>query len=141
YGTQSTQGPAPPRQFGNYEILSELGHGAMGVVYQARQRQLDRVVALKMIRSSCLATQDEVNRFDREARAPARLRHPNIVAVHEVGEVHGHLYFAMDLVQGESLAEKLTRGPVTAEQAARLLQTIAAAVEELHRHEIVHRDL
>src|SRR5204862_2215379 len=99
-------GPGSPftRDFGRYELLEEVGRGGMGVVYRARQRDLNRTVALKMILSSQLAAADDVKRFYREARAAGRLRHPHIVGIHEVGQVHGQHYFAMEYVAGRSLA-------------------------------------
>ena len=91
-------GEPQPQQFGKYELLRELGRGGMGVVYAARQTDLDRTVAVKMILSSHFASVDEVERFYTEARAAGSLRHSNIVGIHEVGEVHGQHYFAMDYV-------------------------------------------
>ena len=114
----------------------------MGVVYKARQKDLDRTVAVKMILSSRLASPDDVRRFQQEARAVARLRHPNIVGVHEVGQVLGQHYFTMDFIAGRSLAKALAkrvRGSRSA--AAQCLLTVARAVDYLHCQGIVHRDL
>ncbi|HKD38138.1 MAG TPA: serine/threonine-protein kinase [Pirellulales bacterium] len=127
--------------FGNYELLEEAGRGGMGVVFKARQRDLERVVALKMILSSRLASDDEVRRFHQEAKAAAGLRHPNVVGIHEVGQVHGQHYFTMDFVAGRSLAKLSEAGPMEPDRAARLMATVASAVEYLHSHGIVHRDL
>jgi serine/threonine-protein kinase len=127
--------------FGNYQLLEESGRGGMGVVYKARQRDLDRVVALKMILSSRLASEEEVRRFHQEARAAAGLRHPNIVGIHEVGQIHGQHYFTMDFVAGRSLARLAEAGPLESDRAARLIATVARAVHYLHAHGIVHRDL
>ena len=91
---------APGTRFGPYEIAGEIGAGGMGVVYRARQKSLNRIVALKMIRSGALATQAEIQRFRTEAMAAANLQHPNVVAIHEVGEVGGQHFFSMDLVDG-----------------------------------------
>ncbi|HTI51825.1 MAG TPA: serine/threonine-protein kinase [Planctomycetaceae bacterium] len=129
------------RDFGRYELLEEVGRGGMGVVYRARQRDLNRTVALKMILSSQLACADDVKRFYREARAAGQLRHPHIVGIHEVGQVHGQHYFAMEYVAGRSLGQQLRVGPLAAEHAARLLSAVARAVEYLHTQGIVHRDL
>ena len=96
-----------PRAFGQYELLSEIGRGGMGVVYKARQQRLDRIVAVKMILGQHLASAEHVRRFQAEAQAAARLRHPNIVQIHEVGQLHGQHYFAMEYIEGESLAQRL----------------------------------
>ncbi len=127
--------------FGNYELLEESGRGGMGVVYKARQLDLNRTVALKMILSSRLASDDEVRRFYQEAKAAAGVRHPNVVGIHEVGQVHGQHYFTMDFVAGRSLAKLAENGPMPPERAARLIATVARAVHYLHAHNIVHRDL
>ena len=133
--------PAPPREFGDFLILDEVGHGGMGVVYQARQRSLDRVVALKMIREGSLATADDRARFKAEAEAAARLKHPNIVTVYEVGAVGGRAYICMEFVGGRTLAQRVADGPLPPREAARLAAVIARAVEHAHRHGILHRDL
>ena len=130
-----------PRDFGQYELLSEIGRGGMGVVYKARQKDLDRIVAVKMILASFLASPEHVRRFQTEARAAARLRHSNIVPIHEVGQCHGQHYFAMEYIEGESLAERIARGPVSSDVAAGLVAAVARAVENLHQQGIVHRDL
>jgi eukaryotic-like serine/threonine-protein kinase len=132
---------APPQQFGKYELLEEVGRGGMGVVFRARQTDLDRTVAIKMILSNRLASADDVRRFYAEARAAGGLRHPNIVAIHEVGKAHGQHFFAMDFVEGKSLAQALLNGPFDARQAAQYLAVIGRAVEYLHQHKIIHRDL
>ena len=128
-------------QFGKYELLEVLGRGGMGIVYKARQKDLNRVVALKLILSRQLATEFEIRRFYAEAKAAGSLRHAHIVAIHEVAELHGQHYFAMDYVEGQSLAELLKQGPLEADQAAACLADVARAVEYLHAHHIVHRDL
>ena len=127
--------------FGKYELLGEVGRGGMGVVYKARERDLNRVVALKMILASEWASVEEIRRFQAEARATARLRHRNIVAIHEIGEESGRHFFAMDFVEGESLSAIVARGPLVPEQAARWMVSIAEAVHHLHEQGIVHRDL
>jgi eukaryotic-like serine/threonine-protein kinase len=147
-GPDSARGNGPPgatailgKAFGNYELLEEAGRGGMGVVYKARQLDLERIVALKMILSSRLASDDEVRRFHQEAKAAAGLRHPNIVGIHEVGQVHGQHYFTMDFVAGRSLAKLVEAGPLVPDRAARLIATVARAVNYLHAHGVVHRDL
>ncbi len=128
-------------QFGKYELLSETGRGGMGVVYKARQADLGRWVALKMILASRLASAHDVRRFQREARAAGSLRHPHIVGIHEVGEWHGQHYFTMDFIAGEDLARRLARGPMDPESAAALLLDVARAVDYLHNAGMIHRDL
>ncbi len=132
---------AAPQSFGRYELVAEIGRGGMGVVFRARQVDLDRFVALKMILANRLASADDVRRFQAEARAAASLRHPNIVGIHDVGEVHGQPFFTMDFVEGRSLAQALADGPFEPRQAARLAAAVARAVQYLHEHQIVHRDL
>ncbi len=124
-----------------YEVLSELGRGGMGVVYKARHLGLGRVVALKMIRSGTGATAGEVERFRREAQALARLQHPNIVQIHEVGAHDGRPYFALEFCAGGSLADRLGGRPQPPGEAARLVETLAHALHAVHREQIVHRDL
>ncbi len=129
------------RYFGDYEILEEIARGGMGVVYRARQVSLDRVVALKMILAGQLASEADVERFYVEAKAAANLQHPNIVAIHEVGQHDGQHYFSMDFVAGNSLAELVRESPLPAARAARYVKTIAEAIEFAHRQGTLHRDL
>jgi len=131
----------PPRRFGSYELLEEIGRGGMGVVYKARQESLGRCVAIKMILSSHLASAEHVRRFQSEAKAAAGLRHPHIVHIHEVGQLHGQHFFAMEYVEGMSLAERMAREPLDVEKAAALVCKVARAVDYLHAHGVVHRDL
>ncbi|MFO0824188.1 MAG: serine/threonine-protein kinase [Gemmataceae bacterium] len=131
-----------PREFGDFELLEEVGRGGMGVVYKARQQSLNRIVAVKMIREAHLAANDHFSRFRTEAEAAARLKHPNIVTVHEVGTVGGQAYLCMEFVDGQTLAEKVrTDGPLPPREAARLVAIIARAVEHAHSLGILHRDL
>jgi WD40 repeat protein/tRNA A-37 threonylcarbamoyl transferase component Bud32 len=128
-----------------HEILEELGRGGMGVVYKARHLRLQRLVALKMIRSVELAGAEELLRFHREAQAVARLAHPNIVQVFEVGVAgpphDGLPFFSMELVEGGTLAQRLAETPLPPAEAAALVETLARAVHHAHQHGIVHRDL
>jgi serine/threonine-protein kinase len=124
-----------------YEILAELGRGGMGVVYKARQVKLDRVVALKMVLSGEHAGRAELARFRIEAEAVARLQHPNIVQVFEVGEAGGRPFFSLEFCPGGSLAERLRGTPLPALEAARLVETLARAMDAAHRAGVVHRDL
>ena len=130
-----------PRDFGSYELLAEIGRGGMGVVYRARQKGLERMVAVKMILASFLASSEHVRRFQVEARAAAGLRHPHIVQIHEVGQVHGQHFFAMEYIEGGNLAQRIARGPVDPHTAVRLMAQVARAVAHLHQHGVVHRDL
>ncbi len=133
---------ALPREFGDFELLEEIGRGGMGVVYKARQKSLNRLVAVKMIREAHLATADHFERFRTEAEAAARLKHANIVTVHEVGTVGGQAYICMEFVGGETLAEKVrANGPLPPREAARLVAIIARAVQHAHSLGILHRDL
>jgi WD40 repeat protein/tRNA A-37 threonylcarbamoyl transferase component Bud32 len=124
-----------------YELLSELGRGGMGVVYRARQTKLNRVVALKMILSRGFAGTADVLRFQGEAESIARLQHPNIVQIHEVGDFEGRPFFSLEYCGGGSLANTLGGTPLSAQQAAALLEKLAGAMEAAHARQIVHRDL
>jgi serine/threonine-protein kinase len=130
-----------PRTFGDYELLEELGRGGMGIVYKARQRGLNRIVALKMILRGELATPEDLARFQIEAQAAANLEHPNIVPVYAAGEHQGQAFFSMRLVEGQTLAALLGRGPLRPRDAARHLAAISRAVHRAHEHGILHRDL
>lgn len=129
-----------PRRIGPYEVLEEIGRGGMGIVYRARHLELDRIVALKMISPS----QNDRNhrlRFRREAESAARLQHPNIVQVYEVGEENGVSYLAMEYVAGGSLEERLNGPPLSERQAVELTATLAKAMQVAHDLGVVHRDL
>jgi eukaryotic-like serine/threonine-protein kinase len=165
-GEGTSQGELP-RGFGGYQLLEEIGRGGMGVVYKARQEDLDRVVAVKMILSSHLASPEQVRRFQAEARAAAKLRHSHIVPIHEVGQLNGQDYFTMEYIEGQSLAQRIAQpektgtqlvcpdgpkgashklaaspfSPIDVSTAVRIVSAIARAVEYLHRQGIVHRDL
>lgn len=124
-----------------YEILSELGRGAMGVVYKAQQTGLNRVVALKMVLAGAHASKLQLARFDLEARAVARLQHPNIVQIHEIGEQDGLPYFSLEFVDGGTLAKLIDHQPQSPRTAAEMAETLARAMQFAHEQNIIHRDL
>ncbi len=117
-----------PVDFGDYVLLDEIARGGMGVVYKARQKSLNKVVALKMILSGQFATPEAITRFRKEAEAVANLEHPNIVPVFEVGEHAGQQFFSLGFVQGESLQQRLKDGPFPPRKAAEIICTVAQAV-------------
>lgn len=127
--------------FGSYELLEEIARGGMGVVFRARQKGLNRIVAIKMILSGQLATEHDIERFHTEAAAAAHLQHPNIVAIHEVGSVDGQYFFSMEYVAGFSLDVVINMKPPTVIQAARWTKTLAEAIHYAHEQGILHRDL
>lgn len=133
--------PILPCQFGDYVLERVLGRGGMGVVYQGRQSKLDRPVAVKMIRSGALASEEEVERFYAEARSAAQLQHPNIVTVYQCGEQDGHRFFSMDYVPGTDLSQMISEGPVDVRRAARYVRDVARAIQYAHDRGILHRDL
>ncbi len=124
-----------------YELEAEVGRGGMGVVYRARQLGLNRAVALKMIVAAEHASSEQRSRFRTEAEAVARLQHPNIIQIHEIGQYNGLPFFSMEFVAGGSLAENLNRVPQPAVEAARTIETLARAVQAAHERGVVHRDL
>lgn len=129
------------RCFKNYVLLEEIARGGMGVVYQAREQGLERIVALKMILAGEWASGEHIERFYTEARAAALLDHPNIVPIFEVGEHEGQHFYSMAFIEGESLADRINRGPLPPREAASLICTVTEAVEYAHGRGIVHRDL
>jgi serine/threonine protein kinase len=126
---------------GDYELLEPIARGGMGIVYKARQRRLNRIVAVKMILSGHFADKDDVDRFYAEAEAAARLRHPHIVGIHEVGQCEGQHFFSMDYIDGKSLADLVREKPLLPEDAARHVKTISLAMQYAHDRGILHRDL
>ncbi len=130
------------REFGDYDLQEQIGQGGTGMVYRARQRELDREVAIKLLSAGHSAPEELVLDLRREARHAAQLQHPNIVVVYEMGEAMGLIYYAMQLVRGRSLSQRLdTDGELSADRAARLLRTVAEAVDYAHCMGMLHLDL
>jgi WD40 repeat protein/predicted Ser/Thr protein kinase len=138
---QLTSAPGTLDHLGDYELLEEVGRGGMGVVFRARQIKLDREVALKVIRDSALASSADVDRFRDEAAAAARLAHPHIVRVHDIGEAEKRPYFAMEFIAGRHLGEITRHGPLSARVAAELIAKLAGAIQHAHERGVLHRDL
>src|SRR5947207_7492335 len=128
-------------EFGDYELLEEIGRGGQGVVYRARQKSLNRIVALKVIGFGHWETTPHLKRFRHEAEAAASLEHPQIVPIYEIGESDGSCYFSMKFVEGGQLAEVLKRESMSTRRAAELLAKIARTVHFAHQHGILHRDI
>ena len=137
----SSQALRLPQQVGNYLLVEEIGRGGMGIVYRAKQINLKRYVAVKMILAGDFANDRELQRFRAEAEAAARLEHPNIVSVYEVGNDNGRLFFSMALVKGGSLSALAAEGPVPARDAAHYIREIAGAIAYAHSKRVIHRDL
>lgn len=134
-------GGATGELWGDYQLLETIGRGAMGTVFKARQMRLNRLVALKLIREAPNASGSEFKRFQREAEALARLQHPHIVTLYEIGEVRGQPFLAMEYVAGETLAQRIATNPLAPRQAAECLKRIAEAVQYAHEQGVLHRDL
>jgi tetratricopeptide (TPR) repeat protein len=135
------QASANPFSWGDYELLGEIARGGMGVVYRARQKSLNRLLALKMVRGADRLDPEQVRRFRNEAETVALLDHPHIVPVYEVGEHDGQLYFSMKLIEGGTAAGSLGRFAADPRAAARLLAQVARAVHHAHQRGVLHRDL
>src|ERR1017187_2386050 len=139
--TVSGQILTPGHKLGRYTVIEPIGSGGMGAVYRARDETLERVVAIKIL-SPGLVTGDEARRrFRKEALALAKLSHPHIAAVYDVGEQDGVDYLVMECVPGQTLAAKLKNGPLSIEDATLIVLQIAGALEEAHEHGVIHRDL
>ena len=130
-----------PGDVGDYELLEEIGRGGQGVVYRARQKSLNRIVALKVISLGSWASEAHLKRFRREAEAAANLDHPFIVPIHEIGEREGCCYFSMNFVEGGQLDEVVRRTPMPIRQSAELIAKLARTVHYAHEHGILHRDI
>src|SRR6185295_10673664 len=129
------------RQLGNYEFLSLLGAGGMGEVYRARDAKLKRDVAIKVLPDAFSRDQDRISRFQREAQVLASLNHSNIAAIYGLEEDHGIHFLMLELVEGETLADRIRRGPIPIEEALKIALQIAEALEAAHEKNVVHRDI
>ncbi|HSL85171.1 MAG TPA: serine/threonine-protein kinase, partial [Thermoanaerobaculia bacterium] len=132
---------SPGTHLGPYEIVAPLGAGGMGEVWRARDSRLGREVAVKVLPAEFAADAERLKRFEREARATAALSHPNILAVYDVGSHEGVSYLIEELLEGESLKERLDRGGLTVSEALRIAGEIAKGLAAAHEKGIVHRDL
>src|ERR1700757_4858611 len=130
-----------PIEFGDYELLEEIGRGSQGVVYRARQKGLNRIVALKVIALGQWASKEHLKRFRREAEAAASLDNPGIVPIYEVSERDGSCYFSMKFIEGGQVDEVVKREPMSIRQAAELISKVARTVHYAHEHGILHRDI
>src|SRR6266853_2990475 len=130
-----------PPEFGDYELLEEIGRGGQGVVYRAHQKSLNRTVAIKLIGLGHWATEAHLKRFRREAEAAASLEHPGIVPIHEVGERDGSCYFSMKFIEGGQLDAVAKREPMPIRHTVELIAKVARTVHYAHEHGILHRDI
>src|SRR5688572_8465409 len=128
-------------RLGPYEIVAPLGAGGMGEVYRAKDSRLNRTVAIKVLSDESAADADRRERFEREAKAISALDHPNICALYDVGEHAGTYFLVMPCLEGQTLADRIAKGPLPPDQAIRHAIEIATALDAAHRHGIVHRDL
>jgi serine/threonine protein kinase len=130
------------RRLGRFELLEELGSGSFGHVFQARDTELDRIVAIKIPRTGRLASQEDADRFLREARSAAQLKHPGIVALYDSGQTaDGTCYLVEEFIQGRTLAQRMSGGGIGFREAARLVAAVAEALDYAHRHGVIHRDI
>jgi tetratricopeptide (TPR) repeat protein len=128
-------------QLGGYDLLEEVGRGGMGIVYRARERNLDRTVAIKRIRGGPLADDDAIHRFLKEAKAVSRLNHPHIVQIYCVGDCEGEPFISLEFVEGPTLGERIGGTPLAPRLAGTIAAAVARAIEHAHQHGIIHRDL
>src|SRR5215831_17112177 len=128
-------------KLGSHEITAPLGKGGMGEVYRARDTKLKREVAIKILPEEFSRDADRISRFQREAEVLASLNHPNIAAIHDFEETNGARYLVLELVEGETLADRIARGPIPVEEALIIAKQICDALEAAHERGIIHRDL
>src|SRR6266481_3184334 len=140
-GEKGTRAAELLGELGDYELLEEIGRGGQGVVFRARQKSLNRTVALKVISLGQWASKAHLKRFRLEAEAAARLEHPGIVPIHEVGEREGQCYFSMKFVEGGQLDEVVRHAPLSIRQAVELIAKVTRTVHYAHEHSILHRDI
>src|SRR5438094_4808086 len=141
-GVADSKPPSPTlMDFGDYELLEQIGRGGQGVVFRARQKSLNRTVALKVINLGQWASKAHLKRFRLEAEAAAKLEHPGIVPIHEVGERDGQCYFSMKFVEGGQLDEVVKHTPLSIRRAVELIAKVARTVHYAHEHGILHRDI
>lgn len=139
---QPSTGSSSPRQLGQYELLEKIGQGGMGVVYRARHIKLDKLVAIKLLPSDFMRTEQSVARFEREMKAVGKISHPNIVQAHDAGEINGTHYLAMELVEGTDLTKLVKdHGPLSVAQACEVIQQTALGLDAAHKGGLVHRDI
>ncbi len=131
----------PGQTVAHYRIVQEIGHGGMGVVYRAEDTKLKRTVALKFLPPPFAADPERLARFEREARLVASLNHPNIAAIYGLEEASGKRFLVLELVEGETLAQRIARGPLPADEALKICRQIAEGLEYAHERGIIHRDL
>jgi serine/threonine protein kinase len=140
HDSEQSQSPGLGR-FGDYDLLHEIARGGMGVVYKAHQVSLNRTVAVKMILRGTLAGGEDIERFTLEAKAVAKLCHPQIVVIHDVGQCDDQYFYSMEYIEGRSLAEMIRSGPVNCRRAAEYVEQVARAIDFAHQNNIVHRDI
>src|SRR5215467_8640168 len=128
-------------QLGSHEITALLGKGGMGEVYRARDLKLKREVAIKILPEEFARDADRVNRFQREAEVLASLNHPNIASIYDVQEANGSRFLILELIEGETLADRIARGPIPVADALKIAKNICEALEAAHEKGIIHRDL
>src|SRR5262245_51963701 len=129
------------QQFGSYEITMLLGRGGMGEVYRARDTKLKREIAIKILPDEFSRDADRASRFQREAEVLASLNHPNIAAIYDLAEANGTRFLVLELVEGETLADRIQRGPISVEDSLNIARSICEALEAAHERGIIHRDL